>query len=71
MNKDRLTFSFALIILLSACGSPDTQSGTTSAEERQLDEAAAALDATQADYESALQTGEPDPADGEAENAEH
>ena len=71
MNKDRFALLLALIILPAACGSPDAQSGTTSAEERQLDEAAAALDATQADYETALQTAEPDPADGEEEDAEH
>lgn len=70
MNKDRLVLPLASIILLAACGSPDAQSETTGAEERELDEAAAALDATQADYQNALQTAEPDLADGEAEDAE-
>lgn len=70
MNKDRLVLPLASIILLAACGSPDSQSETTDAEERELDEAAAALDATQADYQNALQTAEPDLADGEVEDAE-
>ena len=71
MNRDRLALSLASVILLAACGSSDAQSGTTSAEERQLDEAAAALDATQSDYQNALQAAEPDLADEEAEDTEH
>lgn len=60
MTKHRTALPMAAIILLAACGSPEGEAGITSSEERQLDEAAAALDETQADYEAAIQT--PDPA---------
>ncbi|MEM8695825.1 MAG: hypothetical protein AAGE05_07355 [Pseudomonadota bacterium] len=58
----------ALAVSLVACGNADGQSGTTRAEERQLDEAAAALDEAQAEYESAIQAAEPDPQNAEPQN---
>lgn len=51
----RIVLPFAAAICLSACGSADDQQGLTSTEERELDEAAAALDEAQAEYEAALQ----------------
>ncbi|RED17597.1 hypothetical protein [Parasphingopyxis lamellibrachiae] len=59
MTNTRIVAPFAAAILLAACGSPDGDSGMTSAEERQLDEAAAALDEAQADYEAAIQAPDP------------
>jgi len=69
MTNNRAALSLAAIILLTGCASPEEETGVTSAEERQLDEAAAALDEAQADYEAAIQTPDPEPA-GEDE-AEH
>lgn len=60
MTIARIAVPVAATILLAACSGPEGESGTTSAEERQLDEAAAALDEAQADYEAAVQM--PDPA---------
>lgn len=51
----RIVLLFAAPICLSACGAAGDQQGLTSAEERELDEAAAALDEAQAEYEAALQ----------------
>lgn len=53
--------TIAGLAVLAACSSGDNQAGTTSAEERQLDEAAAALDEAQAEYESAIQAAQTDP----------
>ena len=50
------------MIGLSACSAADEDTdGLTRAEERELDEAAAALDAAQAEYEAAIQSAEPVP----------
>ncbi|MGP1352311.1 MAG: hypothetical protein ACTS1Z_03240 [Parasphingopyxis sp.] len=52
----------AAMIGLSACSAADGDAeGLTRAEERELDEAAAALDAAQAEYEAAIQSAEPVP----------
>ncbi|MGJ8537465.1 MAG: hypothetical protein ACSHW2_09955 [Parasphingopyxis sp.] len=59
MKNTRIAIPLSAAILLAACGGPDGASGTTSAEERQLDEAAAALDEAQADYEAAIQAPDP------------
>ncbi len=69
MTNTRIAIPLAAIILLAGCGSPEGETGITSAEERQLDEAASALDEAQADYETAIQT--PDPAAEPEEEAEH
>lgn len=69
MQKSHILISAMLVAPLAACGGAEDESGTTSAEERQLDEAAAALDEAQAEYETAIRTADPEPADaGEAEH---
>lgn len=69
MRNSRTALPLGMIILLTACANGEDDAGITSAEERQLDEAAAALDETQADYEAAIQTPDPEPAaQGDAEH---
>ncbi|MEO1167568.1 MAG: hypothetical protein AAFW97_02535 [Pseudomonadota bacterium] len=51
----------AAVLCLTACSGASDETGITSAEERELDEAAAALDEAQAEYEAAIQAAEPDP----------
>ncbi|MBC2778782.1 hypothetical protein [Parasphingopyxis marina] len=58
MNAKRFALPLLALSALPACSSPDAEQGLSSAEERQLDEAAAALDEAQADYEAAVQTPE-------------
>jgi uncharacterized lipoprotein len=62
MTNTRIVVPLATAILLAACGSQESQEGITSAEENQLDEAAAALDQAQAEYEVAVQSPDPEPA---------
>ncbi|WP_299324443.1 hypothetical protein [Parasphingopyxis sp.] len=50
----------ALVLTACSAGAED-ETGLTGAEERQLDEAAAALDEAQAEYEAAIQAAEPEP----------
>lgn len=49
------------ILSLTACTGYEDETGTTGAEERQLDDAAAAFDAAQIEYEAAIQIAEPRP----------
>ncbi|QLC25100.1 hypothetical protein HFP57_08730 [Parasphingopyxis algicola] len=63
MKISHILISSMLVAPLAACGGTQGESGTTSTEERQLDEAAAALDEAQAEYETAIRTPEPEPAD--------
>lgn len=70
MTNNRTALSLAAIILLTGCASPEEETGISSAEERQLDEAAAALDDAQADYEAAIQTPGPDPVSETEDEAE-
>ena len=61
--------SHAIVILsttfmaLGGCGDANDEAALTSTENRELDEAAAALDAAQAEYEAAIQTPPPQSAD--------
>jgi major membrane immunogen (membrane-anchored lipoprotein) len=71
MTKNRIALPMAAIVLLAACGSSEGESGTTSAEEQQLDNAAAALDEAQADYEAAIQTPDAETAAETEDEAEH
>ena len=45
---------------LVACGGGGDEAGLTSAEDQQLDEAAAALDEAQEEYEAAIQSAQSD-----------
>lgn len=69
MPFTRILLPLAGALLLAACGGTDDEAGITSTEERQLDDAAAALDDAQAEYEAAIQT--PAPESSEEPNAEH
>lgn len=53
-------FAIASLVLLVACSGGGDETALTSAEDRQLDEAAAALDEAQQDYETAIQSAPPD-----------
>ncbi len=52
-----IPLAMAAALLLAACGTAENEDGLTSAEQRELDEAAASLDEAQAEYENALQEG--------------
>jgi len=71
MNAKRFAWPLLALCALPACGSPDAEQGLSSAEERQLDEAASALDEAQADYEAAVQLPEPEANPGLEEQDEH
>lgn len=48
------------LVSLAACSGGGDEAGLTSAEDQQLDEAAAALDEAQEEYEAAIQTVQTD-----------
>ena len=48
------------LVSLAACSGGGDEVGLTSAEDQQLDEAAAALDEAQEEYESAIQSAQTD-----------
>ena len=54
------SIAIASLVTLVACSGGGDEQGLTSAEDRQLDEAAAALDEAQQDYESAIQSAQTD-----------
>jgi hypothetical protein len=54
------SIAIASLVTLVACSGGGDEPGLTSAEDRQLDEAAAALDEAQQDYESAIQSAQTD-----------
>lgn len=51
---------FVSLVSLAACSGTGDEAGLTSAEDQQLDEAAAALDEAQEEYEAAIQTVQTD-----------
>lgn len=66
LTAGRHLWAVAAVALVGACGAENGEQGLTSAEERELDEAAAALDEAQIEYENALQSPDQQ-ASGEAE----
>ena len=57
------------LTIVAACSAGGDEAGLTPAEDRQLDEAAAALDEAQAEYETAIEEAQPasQPADSDGD----